>query len=82
MVFLNCYKLKINEDKMRLHITYKKPVEGFDGDIYRKVKYCHISNKIIHTVVKSNIKYVIDKQVNEMATKLDTLALVDDDGKA
>ncbi|MFM7988997.1 MAG: hypothetical protein ACKPKO_57760, partial [Candidatus Fonsibacter sp.] len=67
---------------MRLHITYKKPVEGFDGDIDFKVKDGHISNKIIHTVVKSNIKSAIDKKNNEMATKLDTLELVDDNGKA
>ena len=40
--------------KMRLHITYMKPVERFDGDKYWKVKPSHISNKIIHTVVNSN----------------------------
>ncbi|MFM7979339.1 MAG: hypothetical protein ACKPKO_08500 [Candidatus Fonsibacter sp.] len=40
-----------------------------------------MSNNIIHTVVKSNRKSVIDKQVNDMATKLDTLELIDDDGK-
>ncbi|MFM7984580.1 MAG: hypothetical protein ACKPKO_35160, partial [Candidatus Fonsibacter sp.] len=68
--------------KMRLHIKYKKKEEGFDGDVEFIVKPGHISNKIIHTVVKSNIKSVIDKQFNEMATKLDTLELVDDDGQA
>ncbi|MFM7986101.1 MAG: hypothetical protein ACKPKO_42990, partial [Candidatus Fonsibacter sp.] len=66
--------------KMRLHITYEKPVQGFDDDVEWIVKDGHMSNKMIHTVVKSNIKSVIDKQVNEMATKLDTLELVDDDG--
>jgi len=67
--------------KMRLHITYEKPVQGFDDDVEWLVKDGHMSNKMIHTVVKNNIKSVIDKQVNEMATKLDTLELVDDNGK-
>ncbi|MFM7983208.1 MAG: hypothetical protein ACKPKO_28195, partial [Candidatus Fonsibacter sp.] len=56
-------------------------VQGFDDDVEWIVKDGHMSNKMIHIVVKSNIKSVIDKQVNEMATKLETLELVDDDGK-
>ncbi|MFM7988683.1 MAG: hypothetical protein ACKPKO_56160, partial [Candidatus Fonsibacter sp.] len=59
----------------------EKPVRGFDDDVEWIVKAGHTSNKIIRTVVKSNIKSEIDKQVNGMATKLDTLELVNDDGK-
>ena len=59
----------------------EKPVPAFDGKMEWKRKEGNVPNKKVSVVAKSIVKAVVEKQLNELATMMDTLYLTDKDGK-
>ena len=46
-----------------------------------KSKEGNVRNKMVHVVAKSIVKALVEKQINELATLMDTLYVTDKDGK-
>ena len=67
--------------KLRVDITYKKIVEGFDGEKEEQTLQAPISTNNAVTVTSGNMKQVLHKLIDELSTKSETLEQVDKDGK-
>ena len=67
--------------KLRVDITYKKVVEGFDGEKEETTLQAPISTMNAVTITSGNMKQMLDKLIDILNTKSDTLEQVDKDGK-
>ena len=67
--------------KMRLHLTYEKLTEDFDGNKTAERREAILANKQIHTITKHNMKTAIEEQLREMASKVEVLDQKDAEGK-
>ena len=52
-------------------IKYMKIVEGFDGDAEEQFVHAPITTRSAWEITKGNVKSILDKQIDELATKLD-----------
>ena len=67
--------------KLKVDITYKKIVEGFDGEKEEQTLQAPISTNNAVTITTGNMKQIMDKLIDELNTKSETLEQVDKDGQ-
>ena len=67
--------------KLRADTTYKKIIEGFDGKKGHITIHIPISTTNAMTITKGKMKQMLDKLIDELNTKSETLEQVDEDGK-
>ena len=59
--------------KLRVQITYKKIVEGLDGEKEEQIVQPPISNNNAVTITSGNTKQMLDKLIDEQGTQSETL---------
>ena len=67
--------------KLRVDITYKKIVEGLDGEKEETTLQAPISSMNAVAITNGNTKQMLDKLIDKVNTTYETLEQVDKDGK-
>ena len=67
--------------KLRVEITYVKIVAPVDGEINKQTVQAPMTTSNDWTIAKGHAKSILDKLIDELNTKSETLEAVDQDGK-